>query len=485
MALAAPAESSAQARPERRNPISATLGRAGLGTEVDPTDFPWLARFDAKVSRGALTGTDDAAAINACMAWVATLPAGGVVKLPSRLARTSSTLVVPNKVDLVGTKRGWTSADGSAWDSGSGIFRDHGGDAIAVTANNNGTLIDQVSVWSDARKYPQGRGIVVGPAFGCRVQRCGVFTCGQDSFVLGDNTINSYMNYGFDLYSNNPGARSFVIGSRWFVGDILVCDGGVIGIDVLDNSQDFQIGHYHCEGWKAAGIQSAGGRGKFTGLGVLLPYVSSRTVKLSLTQASVTAHCADTSHLLIGQAVVGPGVPGKTFIQAFIPGVGFRMTNAASSTHASALVVIGLVGINQLNVSGSQSVDFGQFTLRWPAMDPSSQGVRWSGPHNVDNRISAQTTIAFAGTGVFDGGAYNTISGTTFYGCNIDISASGDYYTYINNKTTLTQSAYSIEHNTGMHGVWRGNFLDKPPHALLTGRPGDFGGVVIADMPTP
>ena len=97
-----------------------------------------------------------------------------------------------------------------------------------IIFNNNG-VIENISIKSDKTAYPSGDGFNLGPAFGCKLNNCSVFKVGGTSFVIGDNTANSFTNYLYNCYSNNPGGDNYQIKSEWFIGDRLVADGGAAG----------------------------------------------------------------------------------------------------------------------------------------------------------------------------------------------------------------------------------------------------------------
>jgi hypothetical protein len=174
---------------------------------------------------------DVTTAINTANTAVAAKFAGGVLKFPAGVYRTTAEISIPNKVSWVGETYGQTNNAGTTWDVGPVIYKAHTGDAVSMKLSNNAGQIKDMAVWSDKATWATGRGFVVGPAAGCHLIDCTVRTVGGDAFVIGDGTINSYTNCLTNCYSNNPGGRNFVVNGHYFRGTRLISDGGTIGIE--------------------------------------------------------------------------------------------------------------------------------------------------------------------------------------------------------------------------------------------------------------
>lgn len=221
--------------------------------------------------------TDDTTAINAANTYAASLSQGGTVFFPPGNYKTTANISIPNKVSWEGTTYPNTNTAGTTWITGATIWKCHTSDGISMISSNLQGEIRNIGIWTDPVTYPGGNGFVIGPAAGCLLTNCVARSIKGDSFVIGDNTTNSFTNMVFNCYSNNPGGRGFVIAGQWFRGNILISDGGTIGHEVLSSGNDFSIGEVHHEGFSSAGIQISASRGTYFGKNILLANTALNT----------------------------------------------------------------------------------------------------------------------------------------------------------------------------------------------------------------
>lgn len=344
-------------------------------------------------------GTDDTAAIQAAITAAAALTFGGTVYFPAAIYKTTSAINVPDKVNLVGQKTGWTNNAGNAWLSGSAIYKAHTGNGITVTSSNTGTRIADLSILSNNVTYAAGNGFVLGPCSACRLERCQVFKVGGDSFVIGDNTSNSYLNSVYDCYGNNPLGRNFVIASKWFVGRSLVSDGGTYGMDVSSAGQSGSTMDNHHEGMSVAGVRFNGG-GIFEMLG-------HNTLVMS------------------GAGIIGVDIANVAGSQ-LITLAGFQMTGFA-------------------NASGSRGVRLGgssNLTIIFTDSDVEAAERGVEVPAGANNFICDKNN---------------------FYSCNKAFKVGADYFRFCQNvvSSTVDSQVGDFTLATGTKGQYNGNTLDK------------------------
>jgi hypothetical protein len=364
------------------------------------------------------TGTDDTAAIQAAIKAIAAKTFGGTVWFPAKLFLTTSPINVPDKVNLRGDKVGITNNAGTAWEVGTGIYKAHSGSGVTITSNNMGTLVQDIALLSNNSTYAGGSGWVVGPARNVRLIRCNAFKMGADSFVLGDNTLNSYMNSMFDCYSNNPLGRNFVCGSEWGKMIDIVSDGGTISLEVQSTATYTVARNVHSETIKTQAMKIGAGNFVLDGRSVLL--LNDGTV-----QGIILLNNSGVSNAVISNVFMTP--PGAT------PG-----------RH-------------------------------------STVGVHLAGRNNVACTVRSCVIQGFD-TGILDAGADNELHNNDLYANTLQINAngSGGYY-YHGNTIVSTGGSYSIVHNAGTSGLWTGNNLDKTINAAMSGTPGNFSGIRVKD----
>jgi hypothetical protein len=327
------------------------------GEVVNVFDYMTEAQI-ADVQAGT-NSVDVTAPINAANANAASKTFGAIVFFPAGLYRTTAEISIPNKVSWQGEAYPQTNNAGTAWDCGSAIYKAHNGNAVSMKSNNNAGLINNIGVWSDKTTYPTGNGFVVGPAAGCVLTNCTVRTVGGDAFVMGDGTVNSYTNCCFDCYSNNAGARGFVINNRYFRGYKLIADGGTIAIDFVagaDGGAFSSIGECMFEGFTQYGVR-----------------INTNDVHLWGRNATVTYAGVFVPHVYLGSSSIGCKLSG---------------------------IVTG----SQSTTAGSYGVQFANGANRNVVRDSyffnHNRGVLDGGNYNViDGCVFEQNEIAYAATG--------------------------------------------------------------------------------------
>lgn len=405
-------------------PVLASYAQTGaeLAAGVTPVQYqyPELHMFRyltsaqiTDVQTGANT-LDCATAINNANAVAAKYAVGGEVYFPDGVYRTLSNISIPNGVSWRGTSYPQTNSAGTAWNAGAVIYKAHGAAGVSVVSSNDASTITRIGIWSNNTTWTTGNGFVIGPAFGCILKECTVREVGGDSFVIGDNTANSYTNCCEDCYSNNPGGRGFVIAGFYFHGRKIITDGGTIGLEATSQGSHGQLSEAHFEGFTVSGL-------KFDGVAGWATYGLIETV----------AYATGLVHVNVG--------------------------------------------------AGTTDVRLDNLEIGCPTTDTTSVGVQFNATatYNVVN----DGYFNYCGTGVLDGGNYNSVQGSTFFACTLAYNANGDLYDFTRNRCINSPAAatYNIAHNSGTRGRWVGNILDKSINPAVTLHAGNFSGIKCRD----
>ncbi len=227
-----------------------TLG-ARLAGDINPKDFPWLAKGDGV--------SDDAAAINACMAWGSS--AGGarmIVDIGDY--RCASQLLLKPGVDIIGKRRGsW-----DAGDPGVQFIKDFASGSLMYspgTQTLSGCLYEDF--WIHGHKEVVGYtgcGIEIQRALTCTFRRVWVRDAPSHGFLIGLGDAQDYHNYLYNCYAFFNGGDGFNIKSDW--ARLIDCwaDGNKSGVNISGGSFPF-IERFHAEEFEDAGIRLSGTNG--------------------------------------------------------------------------------------------------------------------------------------------------------------------------------------------------------------------------------
>lgn len=234
--------------------------------------------------------TDDTALIQSGDTAVAARGRKGVLWFPATSVgyRTTDSLTQSNGVTWEGEDWGWTNLAGSAINAGVVIIKEHNNDCIKIGVASQviGNRLRNIGIRSDKTTYTTGDGVKIGKGVDVRLERVNVFTVGGDSFVIGDNSVDAFHCQINDCYSNNPGARSFYVQSKWFKGSRMISDGGTIACELNTGAQHFSLSEFHFEGWTTNAIKCSGGRGRTSGHNVIQDTVGGALTAVSMVNTS-------------------------------------------------------------------------------------------------------------------------------------------------------------------------------------------------------
>lgn len=347
------------------------------------------------------TGTDDTTALTNANAVANAMPLKGTIWLQPKCYLTTNSFTLSPGVSLKSAASAWTTTAGTAFNEGAFIWKKHNNDAIIISGV--GTEVDCISIQSNKATYATGDGFKVNAATTVKIRRCNARLVGGNSFVLGDNTTNSFTNSLEDCYSNNPGGANYVIGSQFSNIKNIQSDGGTIGVDFLVQSFGTTARDIHCEGFTSRFLRFNGGG----------------SLKLSGWN----------------YGFINDGVTVATFVE---------FTN---STFASQ-IEIGHIRLSQASrVAGTIGFTFG--------------GVS-DGAHNIKIDIANVETSNIDLAINYNGGNFVRFHHGTYDGCGTVLKQAADQLLFENNTTTNTSGTYVGNFVSGSLCRYRDNNLDKP-----------------------